>query len=391
MSELSPVEQIKRKARNLGFNACAITNADAPSQEVGQAFETWLEQGMNGTMGWFERSKQARLDIRSRFPWAKSVIVLRADYPSDRDPSVPKDSILHRVARYAQGQDYHDYLKPALEKFETYVSRFDDGERERGCEAKWYQDTGPILEHVYAERAGIGWTGKHTLTLNEKGGSYFFLAEIITSLDLPIDAPAQSHCGTCRACIDACPTDAIVAPYQLDARRCISYLTIEHKGQIEDELRSELAGYVFGCDICQEVCPYNAEARVPTRVLDASLQVNELDALTLLDLLMMPDARLETRLEGSPMHRSGAARLKRNAALVAGQERSEDAFKGIVHCITHFEPMVRAACAWALGCYGESSLASKARQALSTHQKRETDQEIRDQVIASLQRLHGAA
>jgi epoxyqueuosine reductase len=409
-SDKYPTEMVElrakviEKALRLGFADCRICTADPPDELIVAAYEKWLANGMNGDMGFFERSRRGRLDLKHRFPWAKSVIVLRWDYPNARPGEVGgsgvgasafrearhatgEGAVLPRIARYAAGRDYHDQLKDRLLELETYVRKWAPGGH-----AMWYQDTGPVLEHVYAQRAGIGWTGKHTLTLNKSDGSYFWLAEIVTSADLPVDAPATNHCGSCSACIDACPTAAIVEPYVLDATKCISYVTIEHKGPVAPGLRGELDGYVFGCDICQEVCPYvqGQLARQGTKVFADDWQVGTLESLTLMQVLMLRDPQLLEAVKGTPLERTGAARLKRNAALVAGTGQTEAALKGINHCITHPEAMVREACAWALGCFGGTASMAAARQMLVTHQKRESDDGIREVVIESLARLRAA-
>ncbi len=383
--------KIKRKALKLGFQDCRICAAEPVSQVEEQAFVDWLEQGMNGTMGWFERSKKARLNILERFPWAKSVIVLRFDYPSHY-PETSENAILKRIARYALGLDYHDVLKPILQNLQDFVIRLSkrslaekDSDHE-SSQALWYQDTGPILEHSFAERSGIGWTGKHSLTLHEKAGSFFFLAEIITSLELPPDQPKTKHCGTCTACIDACPTEAIIEPFRLDARRCISYLTIEHKGIIADEFKDKLAGYLFGCDICQEVCPYNKrhEEHHEPRYPKANWRKPELENLSFESIFKLSDPRLNNLLEGTPLHRTGAAKLKRNAALLVGSEKILSGYKGVLHCLTHPEAFVREACVWALSCFQGTQFEKTAYQRLASHQKRESDLEVREAIIQAL-------
>lgn len=402
MAELKA--RVIERALRLGFADCRICSADPPDAKMVAAYEKWLAVGMNGDMQFFERSKRGRLDLHHRFPWAKSVIVLRWDYANarpgeegqpERDAggfrSLRTDagagSILPRIARYAAGRDYHDQLRDRLLELETYVRKWAPGGH-----AMWYQDTGPVLEHVYAERAGIGWTGKHTLTLNRTDGSYFWLAEIITSAELPVDAPATNHCGNCTACIDACPTAAIVEPYVLDATKCISYVTIERKDAVAPELRGAMDGYLFGCDVCQEVCPFvqNSVAKQGPRLFSDDWRVGSLEELTLAQVLLLRDPQLLEAVKGTPLERSGAGRLKRNAALVAGTERIEAALKGINHSITHPEAMVREACAWALGCFGGTDSMAAARQMLVTHQKRESDGGIREVVIESLSRLRAA-
>jgi len=397
-------EQIRKKAKRLGFSDCRFCTAEPPGPEVVAAYEEWLAKGMHGEMAFFVRAKRGRLDLHHRYPWAKSVVVVKYDYANLRpgeeallshrveDHQRQRDAagaglLLPRIGRYAAGKDYHDVLKEPLEQLEKHVKKHSPGGN-----ALWYQDTGPILEHVYAERSGIGWTGKHTLTLNRKDGSYFWLAEVVTSLELPPDAPATNHCGTCTACIDACPSGAIVAPYVLDARRCISYVTIEQKAPVASELREKLAGYLFGCDICQEACPYVAKqvARDGHRLLGADWRIEALEGLTLLDVLMLRDPKLEAAVAGSPLFRTGAARLKRNAAFLVGAEKIEGALKGLNNCITHPESVVREACAWALGCFGGTDSMPKARQMLVTHMKRESEDAIREVVIEALARLRAA-
>lgn len=355
---------IKSKARELGFDDCRICSATPPEAREREAFQRWLDTGMNGTMSWFERSKDARADITTRYPWAKSIVVVRKDYAASR-PELPTASIGERTARYALAHDYHESLRAPLQALQDAVLALAPTSE---AKALWYVDTGPLLEHSYSQRSGIGWTGKHTLSLHQEHGSYFFLAEVVTSLELPPDTPATNHCGTCTRCIDACPTRAIIEPYVIDARRCISYLTIEHKGSIAPELRDQLSGYIFGCDICQEVCPWNVkrEERDGPRPPAESQRAPNIEALILDDVLKLPDDKLDSLLDGTPLARTGAVRLKRNTLLVAGAEKDTTCFEGVAMCIEHDEALVREAAAWALGGYGGTERAIEARSSMAS-------------------------
>ncbi len=388
-------KQIEFLSVRLGFAMCRFCAiSDAPADQR-SAFGSWLDAGMNGTMGWFGRSAEARIRPHSRFPWAKSIVSLRWDYQTAEPDSPPNSdprrhaadgSVMPRIARYARGLDYHEVLKPKLEQLETFIKSLAPD-----TQARWYMDTGPVLEHLHAARAGVGWTGKHTLTLNEHAGSYFFLAEIITSLELPPNPPATDHCGTCTACIDACPTDAIVAPYVLDARRCISYLTIEHKGPIPEQFRGQMAGYLFGCDICQEVCPHVRKQieREGTRGMTDEWRQQDFADLRLVDVLRFSDKKLAAAIAGTPLERTGVDRLRRNAAMLAGEEKLSELMVGLTEGLRNPNPVVREACIWALSQFAGTASSIESRKALSTHQKRESEDELREKTIEALMRLTG--
>lgn len=375
-------EALETFCRKRGFSRFGVTPA-GPSPRA-EFLSEWLERGYQGEMAWLARAPEIRQDIRKRYPWAKSVLLLAAEYRADEPKKLPSESVLRQIARYARGLDYHDTLKPALKDIQDEVIRLGGP----GTQALWYQDTGPFLERDLAAAAGLGWVGKNTLLIDTVFGSYSFLALIVTSLELAPDAPVADHCGHCTACLDACPTNAFPAPGVLDARRCISYLTIEHKGAIEPELRPGMGSWLFGCDICQEVCPWNRKAGErpgePPK-LPAREPPKELAELTLSKLLLSKDEHLMARLQGTPLQRTGAARLKRNAAIVAGNRRDQKLLSALEQTGRHAEPVVREAVYDALSRFGTR----EARAVLARAQRHETDDDLRETLIRLLQQGTG--
>ena len=299
---------IKAKARGLGFDLCGIAPA-ADLPELAFLAE-WLDRGYGGTMTYLHRSAKRRADVRRVMPSAKSVIVTATNYNTDRPYSTEcAHPARAQIARYAWGDDYHDVIGARLDALVSWM-RETAG---REFEARAYVDTGPVQERVYAQHAGIGWIGKNTCVINPQIGSWTFLAAIICSLALEVDAPAFDQCGECALCIEACPTQAIVSPGVLDATRCISYLTIEYKGETAHALRSAIGSHVYGCDICQEVCPWNAAA---PRSTDPAWQPRAAwDRVDLLTLARRTDAELDDALRGSAMERAEARGLRRNVAI----------------------------------------------------------------------------
>lgn len=243
----------KQEALRLGFDACGIARADFLEEEAPR-LESWLTAGKQGTMNWMANHFDKRLDPRKLVEGAKTVVVFLLNYFPE--PNTQQQDGTYKVARYAYGQDYHHVIKKKLRPLVNSLE-----EQFGKINGRIFVDSAPVMERPWAAKAGLGWTGKHTLLINQKKGSYFFIATLISDLDLQPDGPVTDHCGTCTRCLDACPTDAITAPYQLDARRCISYLTIELKDKISQELAPQMKDWVFGCDICQEVCPWNRFAR----------------------------------------------------------------------------------------------------------------------------------
>jgi epoxyqueuosine reductase len=292
-------ESAKALALELGFDLVAIGPADPP--EHGAALRRWVEAGHAATMGYLKRRLEERLDPRRVLPGARSVLCVALNYYQGE----PADASWRPVARYAWGRDYHDVIAPRLERLAAHLAEA-GGARSRG-----YVDTGPVLERDLAARAGLGWVGKNTMLLHPRLGSWFFLGVLLTTAELARDAPLADRCGSCRACLDACPTGAFVAPYVLDARRCISYLTIEHRGDIDPDLQPAMAGWQFGCDICQDVCPCNRKAPTTAEadfVPEAAYPGAEA-------VSAMGDADFRRHFAGTPILRAKAAGMRRNALI----------------------------------------------------------------------------
>ena len=300
--------EIKAHARTLGFDVCGVAPAaDHPELAF---YREWLDRGYAGEMAYLHRTADRRADVRRVVPSAQTVIMTGTIYNTDRPYSTEcADAGRAQIARYAWGDDYHDVIGARLESLVGWMR-----ERTREpFEARAYVDTGPVQERVYAQHAGIGWIGKNTCVINPAIGSWMFLGAIICSLPLEVDAPSLDQCGECTLCIEACPTRAIVAPGVLDSTRCISYLTIEVKGDIPAEHRADIGAHVYGCDICQEVCPWNA---VAPRSGDAAWQPRPAwDRVDLLTLAQRSDEELTAALRGSPMKRTKVQGLRRNIAV----------------------------------------------------------------------------
>jgi epoxyqueuosine reductase len=307
---------IKLKARELGFDLCGV--APAASHPELTFFREWLDRGYAGEMGYLSRSAEKRADVRAVLPSARTVIVTATLYNTDRPYSTERvDPGRAEFARYAWGDDYHDVIGQRLQSLLAWM-------REASAEpfdARAYVDTGPVQERVYAQYAGIGWIGKNTCVINAELGSWIFLSEIICSLSLDVDSPAFDQCGTCTLCLEACPTQAIVAPGVLDSTRCISYLTIELKGGIPEALASGVGNHVYGCDVCQEVCPWNGSAPVSD---DPAWQPRDAwDGVSIERLSASTDDELRAAMRGSAMRRTKVSGLRRNLA-VAAKSASKD-------------------------------------------------------------------
>ncbi|MGH7300965.1 MAG: tRNA epoxyqueuosine(34) reductase QueG [Candidatus Rokuibacteriota bacterium] len=292
-------ESVKALALELGFDLVAVGPAAPP--EHGPALRRWVEAGHAATMGYLERRLEERLDPARVLPGARSVLCVALNYYQGEtaDPS------WRPVARYAWGRDYHDVIGPRLERLAEHLGKAG------GARSKGYVDTGPVLERDLAARAGLGWVGKNTMLLHPRLGSWFFIGVLLTTAALVHDQPLADRCGTCRACLDACPTGAFAAPYVLDARRCVSYLTIEHRGEIDPALRPGMAGWQFGCDICQDVCPWNRKAP-PTEEADFHPGAAYPGAEAVAD---MDDETFRSRFAGTPLLRAKPAGLRRNASI----------------------------------------------------------------------------
>jgi epoxyqueuosine reductase len=308
MGRMVTSADVKAKARDLGFDLCGIAPV-ANHPELGFLPE-WIARGFAGSMAYLERSADRRADVRRLVPSAQSVIVTATLYNTDRPYSVERDDPrVGEIARYAWGDDYHEIIGGRLDALLAWLREMSP----EPVEARAYVDTGPVQERVYAQHAGLGWIGKNTCVINPDIGSWILLGEIICSLPLTPDAPAFDQCGTCTLCLEACPTQAIVAPGVLDSTRCISYLTIEHRGDIAASLRPLLGSHVYGCDVCQEVCPWNSRPPVSR---DAAWQPRPAwDAPHLVDLLPMTEGNLRAALANSAMKRAKPAGLRRNVEI----------------------------------------------------------------------------
>jgi epoxyqueuosine reductase len=318
-------QQVKDKARDLGFDLCGIAPVDS-FPELGFLKE-WLDKGYAGEMAWMARSADARADVRNIHPGARSVIVLGTLYnsvPPDKPQSLePKAQSRAAISRYAWGDDYHGVLKQRVAALAAWMHETGD----EPFSASIYVDTGPVQERVYAQYAGLGWIGKNTCLINPELGSYLFLAEIICTLPLEPDAQGLEQCGSCTKCLEACPTGALVESGVLDSNKCISYLTIELRGELPEPLRPAMGTHVYGCDICQDVCPYN---QVPPRAADPAWQPRSgLGSPPLAELWRRSDTDLRRLVKGGPMTRAKITGLRRNLAVAIGNSGDEDALAAL--------------------------------------------------------------
>ncbi|WP_434025913.1 tRNA epoxyqueuosine(34) reductase QueG [[Pseudomonas] boreopolis] len=335
--------RIRALAREAGFQRCGISGVELGEDEA--HLRSWLAEGLYGTMHWMAQHGDKRSRPHELVPGTLRVVSVGLDYGRRDDPQAwdtLADGERAYVARYALGRDYHKLMRNRLQKLAEKV------QAEIGPFGhRVFVDSAPVLERALARNAGLGWIGKHTCLIDRQGGSWFFLGEIYVDLPLPIDVPATAHCGTCTRCIDVCPTQAIVAPYRLDARRCISYLTIEHEGAIPEHLRKPLGNRIFGCDDCQLACPWNKFAR---RTDEPDFRArNRLDEATLPELFAWEEDEFLGRTEGSPIRRSGHERWLRNIAVALGNAPSTPAvLEALASRREHPSALVREHVQWAL-------------------------------------------
>ena len=336
-------DAIRAKAAELGFVACGFARADA-ADAAGLDLKRWLEAGHHGTMGWMEERAHHRVSPLALWPEARSAIALGMSYAPGTDPlTLAARPDLGRISAYAQGGDYHKTVKKALKALARFIVE------QAPSELKVFVDTAPLMEKPLAQAAGIGWQGKHTNVVSREHGSWLFLGVILTGLELKPDAPADhgQHCGTCTRCLDACPTQAFLGPHRIDARRCISYLTIEHDGAIPEALRSAMGNRIYGCDDCLAVCPWNrfADAAAANR---AFLPRAELAAPGLADLLALDDASFREMFAGSPIKRIGVKRMIRNCLIAAGNSGDMALASSIERHLGDPDPVIGEAAEWAL-------------------------------------------
>jgi epoxyqueuosine reductase len=334
-------EAIRAEAGRIGFAACGFARADG-APEAGPDLMRWLEEGRHGSMEWMETRAHQRASPTALWPEARSVIALGMSYAPEGDPlALADDGSAGRISVYAQGRDYHDTVKKALKALARWLVA------QSGCELKVFVDTAPVMEKPLSAAAGIGWHGKHTNIVSRRHGSWMFLGAIFTTLDIDPDEPASDTCGTCTRCLDACPTQAFDGARRIDARKCISYLTIEHKGPIPLEFRKPMGNRIYGCDDCLAVCPWNrfADAAAANH---AFLPRDELKAPRLADLLALDDAAFRAKFSGSPIKRIGVKRMIRNCLIAAGNSGDPSLLLSVRKHLPDEDPVVAEAAEWAL-------------------------------------------
>jgi epoxyqueuosine reductase len=360
-------ERIRERALAMGFVAVGFARADS-AEKTRRNLAAYIAEGRHGDMGWLAATPERRESPEGLWPATRSVIVLALDYGPPTDPRAhigrPERGV---VAAYAKGRDYHFVAKRLLKELGAWVATTFD------CEVKHFVDTAPVMEKPLAEAAGLGWQGKHTNLVSRGFGSWLFLAELFTDLDLPPDEPGRDACGSCHACIDACPTAAITAPYQIDARRCISYLTIEIKGTIPVEFRPAIGNRIYGCDDCLAACPWNKYAQRTQEL--AFLPRIELTAPKLLDLVELDDESFREVFSRSPIKRLGRGRFVRNVLIALGNTdgRVPGAVAAIRRRLDDDDPRVRAMAVWALGRLDPAAFRAERSQRLD----REPDETVR--------------
>ena len=373
------VARIKAKAKELGFDICGLTPAQ-PSPTLA-AYLRWIQNGMQGQMHYMARTDRVRRrqDLRQIMPSAKSLIVVGMDYYAQvADAPFLNDPSRGRIAAYAWGLDYHKVMEVRLQMFADWLA--DTGEP--GLEQKLYVDTGAILERSHAQQAGLGFVGKNTMLIHPRRGSYFFIGEIVTSLEFEqYDEPhRESMCGSCTRCMNDCPTDAFPAPFVLDARRCISYHTIENKGWIDRDLRSDFGNWIFGCDICQDVCPFQRFAQETQEVAFLPLDLDRV-APKLSDMLILDEAAFQQMFRRTPVERVKRDGLVRNACIAAGNWKDESAIPYLIQLLYDASPLVRGHAAWALW----QTMELDSSKLLTDLYQRDDDERVRDEVEQLLQ------
>ena len=373
-AELRPL--VNRLAHEVGFDLVAVTDADGFDADRETAMRR-IDDGLMDGLPWFTKARVARgTSPDELLPGARSIISLGLNYYPGSAPAPEQGSGL--VARYAQARDYHRVMKRRMRRLVIALSEHPALQQaDEELTARWYVDDGPMLDRAAAARAGLGWFGKNGNILNPTYGSWLLLGQIVTNLPLKPDAPLAKTCGQCTRCIPACPTDAIVAPYVVDNRRCISYLTIEHRGSIPRELRPAMGTWVFGCDICQEVCPVNRKAKATS---DPNFGRRDLTTLDLIELLDMDETQFRQRFAGTPLMRAKRVGMQRNACVALGNLGDATAEPALARALASEFPLVRQHAAWALGRIG----GDEAFAALRAAERVEPDEDVRAEIRLAL-------
>lgn len=335
-------DKIREFAFELGFDLCGFSAAKEPSNSI--FFKNWIDRGYYAGMEWMKRTSEKRINPSLVLENVKTIISVGVSYFFNERNSLTKGNIARlsgKIARYAQFIDYHIVIKEKLELLSRFIlQHFTD------AKALCYVDTGAVLERDFAQSAGIGFAGKHTNLINRRFGNWILIGEILTTVEFEPDKPEKNYCGKCRRCIDACPTDAIVAPFTLDSSRCISYLTIEHKGVIPIELRTKIGDHLFGCDDCLEVCPWNRFAK-EGRLMTESLKKLPL-GIDITDILNLDNAGFKRMFGGTPVERTGLKRLLRNACVVLGNTGDKDAINLLEDVLSRNDPLITEHALWAI-------------------------------------------
>lgn len=367
-TNLSLAEALRAKALTLGFDLCRVAPVHL-QPETGERLRMWLDDGAHGEMNWMAEKVELRTDPRILWPEARSIVMLGVNYGPDSDPrTFLAQSKSGAISVYARHRDYHEIIKGRLKELAAFLlKRGGDGD------VKVFVDTAPVMEKPLAQLAGLGWQGKHTNLVSRDFGSWLFLGAIFTTLHLAPDTPETDHCGQCCACLDICPTRAFPAPYRLDARRCISYLTIEHKGPVPHEYREAIGNRIYGCDDCLAVCPWNKFAQV-TR--EAKLVArDDLNSPSLAMLAKLDDAAFRTFFAGSPIKRIGRARFLRNVLIAIGNSDSPALTTDVERLLDDPAPLIRGAAVWALGRLAPEQAKAWVARALAS----ETDADVRNE------------
>ncbi len=374
------ISAIKNEARRLGFQLVGVTTPDPPSHL--QVYEQWLAAGHQAGMAWLgtEHNRQRRANPRLILPECQSILVVGMAYSSPPPTPPAKRGEIGCVASYAWGDDYHEVFPERLRAIVAFI----ETRVGHPVPNRWYTDTGPILERDLAQRAGLGWIGKNTCLINPRAGSYFLLAEILLGLELPPDEPFISdHCGSCRRCIEACPTSCILPNRTIDANRCISYLTIELKDAVPVDLRPQMGNWIFGCDICQQVCPWNQrfallceEPRFAPRP--------EVDGSSLKDELALAPQEFNRKFKGNPVKRTKRRGYLRNIAVALGNGQNPASIPALSQALADPEPLVRTHAAWALGQIGNQ----RARESLDQAGLVEPEESVKQEILAAQNKLN---